>query len=96
MRSTHRVASTVVLACLLLASCKSGSLGTSTSSESRSPVAGASGTSASAGARRAIAVGAGPQKHYTVQQQPAAATTGPSTASRWRTRSARRARSPRR
>ena len=71
MRSTRRAASTVVLACLLLASCKSGSLGTSTSSESRRPVAGASGTGA-AGAGQAIAVGAGPQKHYTVQQQPAA------------------------
>ncbi|WP_331724032.1 hypothetical protein [Streptomyces sp. NBC_00005] len=72
MRSTRRAPSAVVLACLLLASCKSVSLGTSTSSESRSPVAGASGTAAPAGAGRAIAVGAGPQKHYTVQQQPAA------------------------
>jgi hypothetical protein len=72
MRSTRRAASTVVLACLLLTSCKSGSLGTSTSSGSKSPVAGASGTSASAGAGGAIAVGAGPQKHYMVQQQPAA------------------------
>ncbi|MCX5055054.1 hypothetical protein [Streptomyces sp. NBC_00474] len=72
MRSTRRAASTVVLACLLLTSCKSVSLGTSTSSESRSPAAGASGPAAPAGAGRAIAVGAGPQKHYTVQQQPAA------------------------
>ncbi|MCX5063765.1 MULTISPECIES: hypothetical protein [unclassified Streptomyces] len=73
MRSTRRAASTVVLACLLLASCKSGSLGTSTSSASRSPAAGASGSAASAGGSSGpIAVGAGPQKHYTVQQQPAA------------------------
>ncbi|MFI6658192.1 hypothetical protein ACIBL8_22015 [Streptomyces sp. NPDC050523] len=72
MRSTYRAASTVVLACLLLTSCKSVSLGTSTSSESQSPVAGASGTAAPGGSGRAIAVGAGPQKHYTVQQQPAA------------------------
>ncbi|GAA3798165.1 hypothetical protein GCM10022403_035030 [Streptomyces coacervatus] len=75
MRSTRRVASTVVLACLLLASCKSVSLGTSTSSESRSPVAGASGTAAPVGGSSGpIAVGAGPQKHYTVQQQPAASS----------------------
>ncbi|WP_369253842.1 hypothetical protein [Streptomyces sp. R35] len=73
MRSTRRAASTVVLVCLLLAGCKSASLGTSTSSESHSPVAGASGTAAPAGGSSGpIAVGAGPQKHYTVQQQPAA------------------------
>ncbi|MFF4509055.1 hypothetical protein [Streptomyces sp. NPDC001401] len=74
MRSTRRAASaTVVLACLLLAGCKSGSLGTSTSSEGRNPGAGASGTTAPAGGSSGpIAVGAGPQKHYTVQQQPAA------------------------
>ncbi|MGW2722406.1 hypothetical protein [Streptomyces sp. NPDC001492] len=73
MRSTRRAASTVVLACLLLAGCKSGSLGTSTSSEGRSPAAGASGTAAPAGGSSGpIAVGAGPQKHYTVQKQPAA------------------------
>jgi hypothetical protein len=73
MRSNHRAASNVVLACLLLASCKSVSLGPSTSSESRSPVAGASGTAAPAGGSSGpIVVGAGPQRHYTVQQQPAA------------------------
>src|SRR5438552_19162169 len=72
MRSARRAASTVVLACLLLASCKTGTLGTSTSPGSKSPVAGASGTAASAGAGGAIAVGAGPQKNYTVQQQSAA------------------------
>ena len=71
MRSTCRAASTMVLACLLLASCKTGSLGTS--SESRSPVAGGSGTAApTGGSSGPIAVGAGPQKHYTVQKQPAA------------------------
>ncbi|MEU6256170.1 hypothetical protein [Streptomyces sp. NPDC047043] len=58
--------------CLLLAGCKSVSLGTSTSSESRSPLAGAAGSAAPAGGGRAVAVGAGPQEHYTVQEQPAA------------------------
>ncbi|RPF39311.1 hypothetical protein [Streptomyces sp. TLI_185] len=72
MRCARRAVPPVLLTCLLLAGCKPDSLGTSTSSESRSPVAGAPGTAASAGAGRAIAVGAGPQKHYTVQQQPAA------------------------
>ncbi|MFF2502366.1 hypothetical protein ACFVTY_03070 [Streptomyces sp. NPDC058067] len=47
-------------------------MATSTSSETRSPVAGAPGTAAPTGSGQAIAVGAGPQKHYTVQQQPAA------------------------
>lgn len=56
----------VLLTGLLLASCSSVSLGTWTSSSAQSPAAGAP-----AGGR-AIAVGAGPQKHYTVQQQPAA------------------------
>ncbi|MFF4361088.1 hypothetical protein [Streptomyces sp. NPDC001604] len=73
MRSTRRAASTVVLACLLLAGCKSGSLGTSTSSDGRSPGAGASGTAAPPGrSSGTIAVGAGPQKQYTVQKQPPA------------------------
>jgi hypothetical protein len=71
MRSARRAVPPVLLACLLLAGCKP-SLDTSASSESRSPVAGASGTAAPASSGRAIAVGAGPQKHYTVQQQPAA------------------------
>ena len=72
MRSARRALPTVLLACLLLAGCKPGSLGTSSSSDSGSPAAGASGTAASAGTGQKIAVGAGPQKHYTVQQQPAA------------------------
>jgi hypothetical protein len=72
MRSARRTAPPILLTCLLMAGCSSVSLGTSTSSESRNPAAGASGPAASVGAGRAIAVGAGPQKHYTVQQQPAA------------------------
>ncbi|MFF5146110.1 hypothetical protein ACFY6U_41435 [Streptomyces sp. NPDC013157] len=71
MRSVRRLVPPVVFACLLLAGCKSTSLGTSTPSGSGNPGAGAPGT---AGSGRAIAVGAGPQKHYTVQQQPAAGT----------------------
>ncbi|MGW3037457.1 hypothetical protein ACWDCB_40460 [Streptomyces sp. NPDC001178] len=67
MRSTRRTVPPVLLACLLLAGCSSISLGTSTSSSTQSPAAGAT-----AGSGRTIAVGAGPQKHYTVQQQPAA------------------------
>ncbi|MFF7946234.1 hypothetical protein [Streptomyces griseorubiginosus] len=58
----------VLFACLLLAGCSSVQLGTSTPSAGSSVAAGAPGT----GAGTAIAVGAGPQKHYTVQQQPAA------------------------
>ncbi|MFF5307652.1 hypothetical protein ACFY5F_50775 [Streptomyces sp. NPDC013161] len=69
MRSTRRAASSVLLTCLMLAGCSPTSLGASTSSGSPSAAAGPSGA---AGAGRAIAVGAGPQKTYTVQQQPAA------------------------
>ncbi|MFC8520124.1 hypothetical protein [Streptomyces sp. NPDC057257] len=72
MRSALRTVPPVLLSCLLLAGCSSIQLGTSTSSDSSSPVPGAPGTSAHAGSGKAIAVGAGPQKHYTVQQQPAA------------------------
>jgi len=72
MRSTRRAASSVALACLMLSGC-SVSLGTGSASGSQSPVGGASGTAAPAGgASGPIAVGAGPQKHYTVQQQPVA------------------------
>ncbi|MDT0469735.1 hypothetical protein RM764_43565 [Streptomyces sp. DSM 41699] len=69
MRAARRLAPPVVFACLLLAGCKSGSLGSPAPSGSGSPVAGAPVTAGSGGA---IAVGAGPQKHYTVQQQPPA------------------------
>ena len=69
MRSTCRAASSVLLTCLMLAGCSPTSLGGSTSSGSPSAASAASGA---AGAGRAIAVGAGPQKTYTVQQQPAA------------------------
>ncbi|MEU5047265.1 hypothetical protein [Streptomyces griseorubiginosus] len=68
MRSVRRAVPSVLFACLLLAGCSSVQLGTSTSSGGSSVAAGAPGT----GAGKAIAVGAGPQKHYTVQQQPAA------------------------
>src|SRR2546422_11604379 len=72
MRSTRRAASSVALACLMLSGC-SVSLGTGPASGSQSPVGGASGTAAPAGGTSGpIAVGAGPQKQYTVQQQPAA------------------------
>ncbi|SEC20058.1 hypothetical protein SAMN05216489_00139 [Streptomyces sp. 3213] len=69
MPCTRRAASSVLLTCLMLAGCSPTSLGGSTSSGSPSATAGPSGAG---GAGRAIAVGAGPQKTYTVQQQPAA------------------------
>ncbi|WP_030327217.1 hypothetical protein [Streptomyces sp. NRRL B-3229] len=68
MRSVRRAVPSVLCACLLLAGCSSVQLGTSTPSGGSSVAAGAPGT----GAGKAIAVGAGPQKHYTVQKQPAA------------------------
>ncbi|OIJ63419.1 hypothetical protein [Streptomyces mangrovisoli] len=72
MRSVRLAVPPVLLACMLLAGCKSVPLGTSASSQSSSPAAGAPGTAASSVSGEAIAVGAGPQKHYTVQKQPAA------------------------
>ncbi|MFJ9566031.1 hypothetical protein ACIRQQ_39115 [Streptomyces fuscichromogenes] len=72
MSSTCRAASIVVLSCLLLAGCKSTSLGGAAPSPSAGTPSAASGGSGAGGAGRAIAVGAGPQKKYTVQQQPAA------------------------
>ncbi|WP_406126868.1 hypothetical protein [Streptomyces sp. NBC_00989] len=69
MLSTRRAASSVLLTCLMVAGCSPTALGGSTSSGSPSATSAASGA---AGAGRAIAVGAGPQKTYTVQQQPAA------------------------
>ncbi|MFD5543850.1 hypothetical protein ACFWIJ_40155 [Streptomyces sp. NPDC127079] len=71
MRSARRLVPPVVFACLLLAGCKSTSLGTSTPSGSGSPGAGAPGK---AGPAPAIATGAGPQRNYTVQHPPAAAS----------------------
>lgn len=58
----------VLLVCLLMTGCSSVQLGTPTAtpSSTQNPVPGAP-----AGSGRAIAVGAGPQKHYSVQQQPA-------------------------
>ncbi|MEV7977065.1 hypothetical protein [Streptomyces sp. NPDC086519] len=69
MRSADRAVPPVLLACLLLSGCSS--LGTSTSTTTRSPAAGAP-RSAAPTSGKAIAVGAGPQRHYVVQQQPAA------------------------
>ncbi|MGY1503731.1 hypothetical protein ACW4TU_45470 (plasmid) [Streptomyces sp. QTS52] len=69
MRSTRRAASSVLFTCLVLAGCSPTSLGGSVPSGSAS---GAAEPSGAGGAGRAIAVGAGPQKHYTVQKQPAA------------------------
>ncbi|WP_241827207.1 hypothetical protein [Streptomyces graminilatus] len=72
MRSARSVLPPVLLSCLLLAGCSSVHVGTSTPSSTRSPGAGAPGTTPPAGSGKAIAVGAGPQKKYAVQQQPAA------------------------
>ncbi|WP_328674898.1 hypothetical protein [Streptomyces sp. NBC_00343] len=69
MPSTRRAASSVLLTCLMLAGCSPTALGGSAPSGSAS---GATEPSGAGGAGRAIAVGAGPQKTYTVQQQPAA------------------------
>ncbi|WP_234533099.1 hypothetical protein [Streptomyces shenzhenensis] len=69
MRSVDRAVPPVLLACLLLSGCSS--LGTPTSTTTRSPAAGAPRSAAPASGK-AIAVGAGPQRHYVVQQQPAA------------------------
>ncbi|WSQ15194.1 hypothetical protein OG604_50070 [Streptomyces sp. NBC_01231] len=75
MRSTRCAASSVLLATLFVAGCSPDSLGGLSASASGTPAAGPSGTAATGGAtERAIAVGAGPQKHYTVQPQPAAGT----------------------
>ncbi|MER7178564.1 hypothetical protein ABT404_03580 [Streptomyces hyaluromycini] len=71
MLSTRRAMPIVVLSCLLAAGCKSGSLGNLSPSESATSGA-ASASSGAGGAARTIAVGAGPQKKYAVQQQPAA------------------------
>ncbi|MFC8361203.1 hypothetical protein ACFUIY_15180 [Streptomyces griseorubiginosus] len=68
MRSVPRAVPSALFACLLLAGCSSVQLGASTASGGTSVAAGAPG----AGAGKAIPVGAGPQKHYTVQKQPAA------------------------
>ncbi|MET7479112.1 hypothetical protein ABZT17_32780 [Streptomyces sp. NPDC005648] len=72
MRSARLSVPPLVLACLLSAGCSSVQLGTSTSSSTQSPAAGAPRTTAPTGKGKAIAVGEGPQKHYVVRQQPAA------------------------
>ncbi|MFD4605981.1 hypothetical protein ACFWPQ_49255 [Streptomyces sp. NPDC058464] len=72
MLSTHRAMSIVVLSCLLAAGCKSASMGGLSPSGSASASSTVSGAGGAGGAGRAIAVGAGPQKKYMVQEQPAA------------------------
>ncbi|MDF3300055.1 hypothetical protein P3H78_15735 [Streptomyces sp. K1PA1] len=71
MRSICRAVPSALFACLLLAGCSSVPLGSSGPSSSGAGGSGGSGAGAPGGSR-AIAVGAGPQKTYTVQQQPAA------------------------
>ncbi|MFJ2847009.1 hypothetical protein ACIPD2_36025 [Streptomyces griseofuscus] len=72
MGFVHRAVPPVLLSCLLLAGCSSGSQpGSAASEKGGTPAAGPSGTGASAEAAK-IPVGAGPQTTYTVQRQPAA------------------------
>ncbi|MFI5797940.1 hypothetical protein ACIBAF_31885, partial [Streptomyces sp. NPDC051677] len=71
MCSARRVASSALLTCLFLAGCSSVPLGVSDPSSSGAAAPSASAPGAVGGAR-SIAVGAGPQKTYTVQRQPAA------------------------
>jgi hypothetical protein len=66
MRPARHAIPPVLLACLLMTGCSSVQLGTPTPSSTQNSASGAP-----AGSGRVIAVGAGPQKHYTVQQQPA-------------------------
>ncbi|MER6128959.1 hypothetical protein ABT173_41665 [Streptomyces sp. NPDC001795] len=69
MRSIRSAAPSALLACLLLAGCSSSPGGTS-ASRSGSPAPGSSATASNGDTSgRAIAVGAGPQKSYTVMQQ---------------------------
>ncbi|MFI8233729.1 hypothetical protein ACIGDI_33375, partial [Streptomyces sp. NPDC085900] len=73
MHPARRCLLPLLLSCLLLAGCSSVDLRDPTAAVSKSsPAAGAPATAPPAGGGKAIAVGAGPQKHYTVQQQPAA------------------------
>ncbi|MFF6804031.1 hypothetical protein [Streptomyces sp. NPDC012616] len=69
MRSTHRLAVPMLLTCLFLAGCSPLDASDPSASHASTPTASAPGA---AGAGRSIAVGAGPQPKYTVQQQPAA------------------------
>jgi hypothetical protein len=74
MRLARPAAPPVLLACLLLAGCSPDSPVGLAGHGSGSPAAGPSGTSAGVSSGWSIPVGAGPQAHYTVQQQPAAGT----------------------
>ncbi|SFY54026.1 hypothetical protein [Streptomyces sp. F-1] len=72
MEFVRRAVPPVLLSCLLLTGCSSASQpGSATSGKDGTPAAGPSGTTVSPGAA-GIPVGAGPQKTYTVQRQPAA------------------------
>lgn len=72
MGFVRRAVPPVLLSCLLLSGCSSASQpGSATSGKDGTPAAGPSGTVASPGAA-GIPVGAGPQKTYAVQRQPAA------------------------
>ncbi|MFD3499446.1 hypothetical protein [Streptomyces sp. NPDC058678] len=73
MSSTRGTTACLVLACLLLAGCSPAALGGSVVSGTGRPAGGPSEVAASGATTGShIAVGAGPQKTYTVQQQPAA------------------------
>ncbi|MGW5465272.1 hypothetical protein [Streptomyces sp. NPDC003996] len=72
MGSIRRAVPPVLLCCLLLAGCSPGSqTGPDASGKGGASAAGPSGTAVPAGATK-IAVGAGPQTTYTVQEQPPA------------------------
>ncbi|TVZ84809.1 hypothetical protein [Streptomyces sp. BK340] len=72
MGSIRRAAPRMLLVCLLVAGCSSGShSGAGVSDRGGASAAGASGTAVPAGTAQ-IPVGAGPQTTYTVQQQPPA------------------------
>ncbi|WP_055495730.1 hypothetical protein [Streptomyces sp. TP-A0356] len=72
MRSAVRIASSVLLAGLFLAGCSPKAHNVGAGSLGGTPSSKTSATGAGGGLGQAIAVGAGPQKTYTVQQQPPA------------------------
>ncbi|MFF3911035.1 hypothetical protein ACFYZJ_34955 [Streptomyces sp. NPDC001848] len=72
MRSFIRSASSVLLAGLFLAGCSPKAHNVGAGSLGGTPPSTTSATGAGGGAGQAIAVGPGPQKTYTVQQQPPA------------------------
>ncbi|MCX5356962.1 hypothetical protein OG901_57395 [Streptomyces mirabilis] len=72
MRSSYRVASSVLFAAVFLAGCSPAATGGSAASPAGTSATKPSGTDARGGPQGAIAVGAGPQTTYTVQKQPPA------------------------